>query len=84
MVIDTEILNFLQAGAHIVTILGIPGAIIVFFRERKKERQQREVELQQRQQQALDQLDDKYDDFMRLCLEYPVYRYLDYSNRWEL
>lgn len=62
---DPAILNpYLQVIAHIVTILGLPWAIIILYKEKKKERLDRE-------HGTYDALDDKYIHFLELCLERP-------------
>jgi hypothetical protein len=48
--------------SYIVTVVGLPFALVVFIWERRRERQQEEEELYQR-------LADEYTDFMKLVLE---------------
>jgi hypothetical protein len=48
--------------SYIVTVVGLPFALVVFVWERRRERQQEEEELYQR-------LADEYTDFMKLVLE---------------
>jgi hypothetical protein len=50
--------------AHIATVLGIPVAILIFFNEKRKERRDREYG-------TYDALDDKYQDYLRLCMDNP-------------
>lgn len=70
MISDNTLL-FLQAGANIVTILGITFALAglvismrTFFNERKKEHLEREYG-------TFDSLDNKYVEFMYACSQYP-------------
>lgn len=54
----------IAAIADLVTILGVPGAILVFLLEKRKERRIQEYE-------TYDALDDRYTEFQRMCIEYP-------------
>lgn len=45
-------------------ILGIPIAMILFVRDRNRERTDKSLE-------AYDRLDERYIDYVKLCLEYP-------------
>ena len=54
--------DYLEMATYMVTILGVPAAIIVYFREKEKERNDREYG-------TYDALDDKYIEFLKLCLE---------------
>lgn len=56
--------QWLQLIAHLITIAGVPVAIYLFYSEKLKERRERE-------EQTFSELDDKYVEFMQLCLEYP-------------
>lgn len=48
--------------SYIVTVVGLPFAILLFFREQRKERENEDEEIHQ-------QLSDSYTGFMRLVLE---------------
>jgi hypothetical protein len=62
---DLETLNrWLELAAHLITIGGVPVAIVLFVGEKRRERRERE-------EHAFDDLDDAYCDFMRLCLKHP-------------
>ena len=56
-----DVLNIL---ADLATTLGIPVAIIVFVNEKRQERREREYG-------TYHALDEKYQDFLQLCMEYP-------------
>ena len=56
-------LEWLEAFSYVVTIIGLPFAIIVFLQERRKERQNDDEELYL-------QLSDDYAKFLRLMLEH--------------
>ena len=56
-------LDILELITKCITIVGVPVAILTYFYNRRKDRQQRESS-------AYDELDDKYSDFLKLCLEY--------------
>jgi hypothetical protein len=65
--------------AHIATILGIPVAILIFVNEKRKERRDREYG-------TYDALDEKYQDYLRLCMDNPeldVY-YIPLEGKHEL
>jgi hypothetical protein len=50
--------------SYVVTAIGLPGAIVVFLFEKKKERDDREDEIHQN-------LSDNYQEFLRTALENP-------------
>ncbi len=55
---------YLEMAAFIVTIIGLPVAIISYVREQKSQREEREYG-------TYDALDDKYIELQQLCLNYP-------------
>ena len=59
-----SLMEVMELLAKIATILGIPLAIILFVNEKSKERREREYG-------TYDALDDKYIDYLRLCMENP-------------
>lgn len=56
--------RFAELAAYIVTVIGLPFAIIVFVYEQRRERKNEEEEIFQR-------LSDEYRDFLKLVLENP-------------
>lgn len=58
----TEALPWLEALSYIVTIIGLPLAIVVFVLDRRRDRQMDEEEIYLR-------LSDEYADFMRLVID---------------
>ncbi|HYD85270.1 MAG TPA: hypothetical protein VEA63_14490 [Opitutus sp.] len=56
-------LEWLEALSYIVTIVGLPFAIVVFIKEQRKERQNDDEELYL-------QLSDEYSKFLRLVLDH--------------
>ena len=58
----TEILQWLEALSYLVTIIGLPLAIVVFVLDRRRDRQTDEEEIFLR-------LSDEYADFMRLVID---------------
>ena len=58
----TEILPWLEALSYLVTIIGLPLAIVVFVLDRRRDRQTDEEEIFLR-------LSDEYADFMRLVID---------------
>lgn len=74
--------DILEMGAAAATILGVPGAIIAYLNAKKLEREQqvtsRRLEMEQREKDreereygTYDALDNKYVEFLTLCLQYP-------------
>jgi hypothetical protein len=62
---NIELLSeYLQLAQYGVTFVGVPVAIGLFIREKRRERRSRE-------DRAFDELDQAYVQFMRLCLEHP-------------
>ncbi|MHB2267715.1 hypothetical protein [Aliihoeflea sp. PC F10.4] len=59
--------------SYVVTVIGLPVAIVIFTMEQRKERQNEEAEIQQT-------LADGYTDFLKLALEHPDLRLLS-ANR---
>lgn len=53
-----------EVAANIATILGIPSGIAVYYLSKKREREQREFE-------TYDRLDDRFIDYIKLCLDNP-------------
>ena len=58
----TETMQWLEALSYLVTIIGLPLAIVVYVVDRRRERQTDEEEIFLR-------LSDEYADFMRLVIE---------------
>ncbi len=56
-------LEWLEALSYVVTIIGLPFAIVVFIKEQRKERQNDDEDLYL-------QLSDEYSKFLRLVLEH--------------
>jgi hypothetical protein len=57
-----SLLEWLEAASYVVTIIGLPMAISVFFYEQRRERQNEEEEIYQR-------LSDEYAEFLKLVLQ---------------
>jgi hypothetical protein len=57
-------LEVLEMGSYLVTIVGLPLAILVFLHERRREARNEEAEIYQK-------LSDEYADFLRLVIENP-------------
>jgi len=55
--------EILTLASLVITIIAVPVAIILHFKEKRRERLDREYG-------TYDALDDKYLDFLKLCLEY--------------
>ena len=55
---------YLEIITHLITIFGVPCAILVYLNTKKKERFEREYG-------TYDALDDKYIELQQLCLEHP-------------
>lgn len=61
---NLSIPDFIQMLTNLVAILGFPLAIYVYYRAKRKEDLDREYGI-------YNALDDKYIDFLKLCLDYP-------------
>jgi hypothetical protein len=55
-------LEWFELGSYLVTIVGLPFAIVVFFYEQQRERKNEEEEIYQR-------LSDEYREFLKLVLD---------------
>lgn len=55
-------LEYWELASYVVTVVGLPLAIFVYFMQEKKERQNEEEEIYQR-------LSDEYADFLKLLLK---------------
>lgn len=60
----SEMKDILGVILQIVSIIGIPVSIVLFFRDRRLERQARERD-------AYNALDASYGDYLKLCLAHP-------------
>jgi len=58
------IIEIMEILSYLATILGIPIAIILFINEKRKERRDREYG-------TYHALDEKYLDYLKLCMENP-------------
>jgi len=53
---------YCEIASHLITLLGVPVAIYAYLQEKSKERREREYG-------TYNSLDDKYIEFLNLCLE---------------
>jgi len=60
----TELKDYLEAAFYATTIIGIPVSIFVFLSEKRKERLAREME-------TYLQANEKYIQYLALCLDHP-------------
>ena len=60
---DWTSLEWLEATSYIITIVGLPFAIVVFLYEQRRERQNEEEEIYQR-------LSDEYAEFLKTVLQH--------------
>ena len=65
------VFKLLEGLTALVTIVGLPLAIITFKQERERDRREMSMNRQQRRDQIFDELDQRYVEFMRLCVEHP-------------
>lgn len=66
-------IEFWELGSYIVTVIGLPLAILVFLYEQRKERENEEEEVYQL-------LSDNYQDFLTVSLEHPDLRLFSASG----
>jgi hypothetical protein len=66
-------IEFWEIGSYIVTVIGLPLAILVFLYEQRKERENEEEEVYQL-------LSDNYQDFLKVALENPDLRLFSTSG----
>ena len=57
------VMEWLEAASYVVTVVGLPLAIVVFLVEQRQQRENEEESLYQ-------SLSDEYKDFLRLTLEH--------------
>lgn len=60
----TWLIANLETVLNLIQLVGIPIAILIYFFNKRKERRDRDYG-------TYDSLDDKYIDYLQLCLEYP-------------
>ncbi len=68
---------YLEILASIITVLGVPTAIYLYFLEKKKERKEREYG-------TYNALDDKYIEFLNLCLNNSDLNVLQYKTEGKI
>lgn len=73
MVIE-EVRLYLEIVTYIVTIIGVPVAIYIYIQEKIKERNEREYG-------TYNALDDKYIDFLKLCLDNKEIDFYDINDK---
>ena len=59
---DQDTLQWWEMASYVVTVIGLPFAIVVFLMEQRKERQNEEEEIFQR-------LSDEYSNFLKLVIQ---------------
>jgi hypothetical protein len=60
----SQLREILETASYLVTILGVPGAVFLFWRELRQQRREREHE-------AYNSLADKYIDYIKMCIDDP-------------
>ena len=71
--LNFSLVDFFQILANLSILLGIPVSLYLFYAEKEKERREREYG-------TYNALDDKYIDYLKLCLAYPEYDVFDIPN----
>ena len=74
MMTFAEFKDVLEAASYVATIIGIPVATLIFLNEKRKERSAREVE-------TYVYSNEKYIEFLKLCLEHSDLDCFDCSSR---
>ena len=87
-----ELKQYADLVQAVVVIFGIPGAILAFLRERRKDREERQRERITQAFQILQQIEGRFLDFVRISLQhieldvsdFPVSEFPDADKRREL
>lgn len=69
--ISDEFLRVWELASYVVTVVGLPVAVVALLRESRKDRANEEAELEQRREEIYQELSDEYVQFMKLLLQYP-------------
>lgn len=72
-----DLLMSSQILANIATMVGVPIAIVIFVFEKRKERREREYG-------TYNALDEKYIEFLKLCIEHPEFDLYYYPVKEEI
>lgn len=68
---DDETLRFWEFASYVVTVVGLPLAVLVLWREARIERRNEMKEIEQREEETYLRLSEQYTDFLNAVLEYP-------------
>ncbi len=60
-----------ELASYVVTVVGLPLALVALLRESRQDRVNEEAELEQRREEIYQELSDEYVQFMKLLLQYP-------------
>lgn len=66
-----------ELWSYVVTVIGLPAAILIFILEQRKERENEEEEVYQL-------LSDNYQDFLKVCLEHADLKLFQIQNTEDL
>ncbi len=64
------LLQYLEIATYIITIIGAPAAVFIYWNEQRLQREERAYG-------TYDALDDKYIELQQLCLQYPDFDIFD-------
>jgi hypothetical protein len=69
----SQLREVLEAASYLVTILGVPGAVYLFWSELRRQRRERE-------HAAYNALADKYTEYIKMCIDDPELDVFEWSS----
>jgi hypothetical protein len=69
--IDDPTLRLWELASYLVTVIGLPLALVAWWREMRTERQNERKEIEQREEETYLRLSEQYTEFLESVLRYP-------------
>jgi hypothetical protein len=69
--IDDDLLRLFELASYLVTVVGLPLAIVTWWREARVERQNERKEIEQRDEETYLRLSEQYTEFLVSVLRHP-------------
>lgn len=69
--IDDDTLRVWELASYLVTVIGLPVALVVLWREARAERENERKEIEQREEETYLRLSEQYTEFIDAVLKYP-------------